>query len=190
MLDNPQKVYYLDEASFNCGMRARYGWSTSGERANVQIRNLREKSLTVCAVLSYAGYLKFDIHEGGYTGRHFSSFIQSLILEFAFRGIDNAVVIMDNAPIHKWQSNAATLLSNAGHRLIFLPPYSPFLNPIEESFSKWKGLVRRSNCRNEEELTAAIHNSHIMINASDAEGFYRHTLSYYRLCFARSIIEN
>ena len=97
---------------------------------------------------------------------------------------------MDNAPIHKWQSHAATLLSNAGHRLIFLPLYSPFLNPIEENFSKWKGLVRRSNCRNEEELTAAIHNSHIMINASDAEGFYRHTLSYYRLCFARSIIEN
>ena len=60
---------------------------------------------------------------------HFSSFIRGLIQEFEFRGVVNATIIMDNAPIHKWQSNAATLLSNAGHRLIFLPPYSPFLNP-------------------------------------------------------------
>jgi transposase len=67
-----------------------------------------------------------------------------------------------------------TVIENAGHQLIFLPPYSPQLNPIEELFSMWKGLIRTQNCRSVEDLMAAINNIHDRISEDHCASFYDH----------------
>ena len=53
-------------------------------------------------------------------------------------------IIMDNCSIHKG-SDMKNLIKSEGHNFLFLPPYSPQINPIEELFSKWKGLLKSGN---------------------------------------------
>jgi transposase len=65
---------------------------------------------------------------------------------------------------------------------MFLPPYSPFLNPIENMFSKWKESVRRSRPTNETELMQLIESGATMITESDCESYFRHMLGFLGRC--------
>jgi hypothetical protein len=69
-----------------------------------------------------------------------------------------------------------------GHQLIFLPPYSPFLNPIENSFAKWKQLVKNMQVENENELLVEIERCWELITPSDCDGFFRNMMTYLRGC--------
>ena len=84
---------------------------------------------------------------------------------------------MDNASIHKVGVVESEVVSR-GHQVQFLPPYSPFLNPIEESFSKWKGYVRSLSVENERELLRFIEEGFQIITESDCQGYYRNMLRY------------
>ena len=57
--------------------------------------------------------------------------------------------------------------------LMFLPPYSPFLNTIENAFSKWKNYMKRANSQNEDELKEAIHNGFLCVSEKDCNAYYR-----------------
>ena len=56
-----------------------------------------------------------------------------------------------------------------GHSLVFLPAYSPFLNPVENLLSKWKGIVKQANCSTEEKLKNEIRNVAARITADDCD---------------------
>ena len=88
---------------------------------------------------------------------------------------------MDNVRFHHSQGIRESIEA-AEHRLVYLPPYSPFLNPIEEVFSKWKGRVKALNCRNEDDLYAKIHSSSTCITQENCEAYYRHMMSFIVKC--------
>jgi len=71
---------------------------------------------------------------------------------------ENRIIIMDNVPFHK-ASEIRAKIESRSHRLEFLPPYSPFLNPIGEVFSKRKGTVKQNNCQTEDQHLDCIHNA-------------------------------
>lgn len=73
---------------------------------------------------------------------HFLHFLSGVLDELDQNGMTGRYIVMDNAPIHKSPEVAKTIESR-GYRLAYLPPYSPFLNPIEEFWSKVKAGVRR-----------------------------------------------
>jgi hypothetical protein len=102
-------------------------------------------------------------------------------------GRTNQVFVFDNVAFHKCVE-IQEKITNAGHRLKFLPPYSPFLNPIENLFSKWKQLVRTANCNNEVELLNVIDEVYSDITTVDCEGFYRHMLTFLPRCISREEI--
>jgi transposase len=80
---------------------------------------------------------------------------------------------MDNLSAHKG-SRVRELIEAKGCKLLYLPPYSPDLNPIEEAFSKIKSLLRRAGARAREALVKAIGRALGAVNARDARGFFEH----------------
>ena len=81
--------------------------------------------------------------------------------------------MMDNLTAHKG-SRVRELIEQRGCELRYLPPYSPDLNPIEEAFSKIKGLLRRVEARSREALFEAMGEALSAINSRDARGFFEH----------------
>ena len=75
----------------------------------------------------------------------------------------NKVIVMDNVPFHK-RRDIVDMIATAGHTVMFLPPYAPQLNPIEEVFSVWKGKIKAQNCTSEEELMNAIQSGSAIIS--------------------------
>lgn len=80
------------------------------------------------------------------------------------------------------------LVQESGHTIIFLPPYSPFLNPIENMFSKWKQVVRSKNVLNEDQLLRAIDDASELIDAEECGNYYRHMLGFMHRCLLKEPI--
>ncbi|KAI5151222.1 hypothetical protein ENBRE01_1981 [Enteropsectra breve] len=84
---------------------------------------------------------------------------------------------MDNVPFHK-RSEVGEEIRTAGYNILYLPPYSPFLNLIENMFSKWKQFIRARNPVSEEGLLELIDQGAILISNENCAGFFRHMLRF------------
>jgi len=83
------------------------------------------------------------------------------------------IVVMDNLSAHKGE-RVRELVESMGCELLYLPPYSPDLNPIEEAFSKMKGILRKAETRSREALVEAMGRALDAITLQDARGFFEH----------------
>jgi len=83
------------------------------------------------------------------------------------------VVVMDNLTAHKGE-RVRELIEEQGCELLYLPPYSPDLNPIEEAFSKIKAFIRKAEARSREALIEAMGSAISAVTARDARGFFEH----------------
>jgi transposase len=83
------------------------------------------------------------------------------------------VVVMDNLSAHKGE-RVCELIEERGCQLVYLPSYSPDLNPIEEAFAKIKGFVRKAEARTREALVEAIGSALSAVTIEDARGFFEH----------------
>ncbi|KAI5154465.1 hypothetical protein ENBRE01_3387, partial [Enteropsectra breve] len=72
----------------------------------------------------------------------------------------------------------------------YLPPYSPFLNPIENMFAKWKQTVRRMRIQDEDDLIVAIQDGSRLISPADCNGFFRNMIGYLPRCLLKEEINN
>jgi len=84
---------------------------------------------------------------------------------------------MDNCSIHRG-SDVRNLIESKGHNLLFLRPYSPQLNPIEELFSKWKGLIKSGNPNTKDDLLALIKCSMTKITSQDCCSCFNHVREF------------
>ena len=83
-------------------------------------------------------------------------------------------MIMDNLSAHKGH-RVRELIEERGCELLYLPPYSPDLNPIEEAFSKIKGILRKAEARSQEALIEAMGRALDAITSWDVRGFFEHS---------------
>ncbi len=83
------------------------------------------------------------------------------------------MIVLDNLGAHKGDK-VRKLIEERGCEVLYLPPYSPDLNPIEEAFSKVKGLLRRSQARTREAFLEAMGQALSAITPRDARGFFEH----------------
>ena len=88
---------------------------------------------------------------------------------------------MDNAPIHK-AGVVKELFTNSVHQLLYLPGYSPFLNPVEECFSKLKTLVKRKPGITQNELLDHIRDAANRITVENCRAWVEHSYSYFEDC--------
>ena len=80
---------------------------------------------------------------------------------------------MDNVTFHKCTTIKEFIIAS-GHTVRYLPSHLPALNPIEEAFSKWKNVVRRSNCMSSDDLSVVIESGFDSITTDDCDGYYKH----------------
>lgn len=181
------KIYFIDEIGFNISMRTRRGRSLVGMRAVHNVTAIRSRNISVCCAMNKNGIFKYSAQTRAYNTDSFVEFIRLLISELTILNIKDAVFIMDNVPFHKCNVIGNELLSS-GHNIIYLPPYSPFLNPIENMFSKWKQLIRNLRSENEEQLFNNIENSSTFISSQDCQNYFRHMLSFLPRCIRKEPI--
>ena len=108
--------------------------------------------------------------EGATTSAVFETYVEQ-VLAPTLRG--GQVVVMDNLKAHKG-GRIKELIEDKGCELVYLPPYSPDFNPIEEAFSKIKGLLRKVEARSREALVEAIGAAISAVTGRDARGFFGH----------------
>jgi transposase len=109
--------------------------------------------------------------EGGTTARVFETYVERVLAPtLRSRG---QVVVLDNLSAHKGE-RVRELIEGRGCELLYLPSYSPDFNPIEEAFSKIKGLLRKVEARSREALLEAIGAAISALSARDARGFFEH----------------
>ena len=109
--------------------------------------------------------------EGATTATVFEAYVEKVLAPSLRRG---QIVVLDNLSAHK-SERARKLVKGRGCQLLFLPPYSPDFNPIEEAFSKIKGLVRKAQARTRQTLIEALGVAISAVNARDARGFFEHS---------------
>jgi transposase len=100
----------------------------------------------------------------------FEAYVERVLLPTLRAG---QVVVMDNLSAHKGE-RIRELIEERGCELLYLPAYSPDLNPIEEAFSKIKGLLRKAEARTRDALVEAMGSSLSAVSAKDARGFFEH----------------
>jgi transposase len=107
---------------------------------------------------------------GGTTREVFEAYVERVLAPALRPG---QVVVMDNLAAHKGE-RVRELIEGRGCELLYLPPYSPDLNPIEEAFAKVKGLLRRAEARTREVLVKAMGAALDAVTAHDARSFFGH----------------
>lgn len=108
--------------------------------------------------------------EGTTTSAVFEAYVEQVLVPTLRPG---QAVVLDNLSSHKG-GRVRELVEGRGCELLFLPPYSPDLNPIEEAFSKVKGLLRRAGARTREALIEAMGQALDAVTNRDARGFFEH----------------
>jgi transposase len=128
------------------------------------------KTTTLIAALGIEGIRCSTVVDGAVNGDVFEAFVEQ-VLTPQLR--DGDIVVMDNLSSHKRQ-RTRELIEGAGARVLFLPPYSPDLNPIELIFAKVKHLLRSLACRTREALWGVMQSVLDQITVSDAINCFRH----------------
>ena len=148
----PHRLIFLDETGTNTRMAREYGRSLRGERLKGSAPFRRRGNQTLIAGLSYDGIVAPWVISGAMDRDAFDTYIEKVLIPELEPG---SVVILDNLATHK-SDHAAQMLKAHGCWFLFLPAYSPDLNPIEMAFSKLKAHLRRIGARTFDQLIEAI----------------------------------
>jgi transposase len=164
------RFVFVDECGAHTSLAPLYAWSRKGERARFKVPRNWGANITLLASMSAEGMGPSLAVEGPTTREVFESYLEHLLAPALRPG---QVVVMDNLSSHKG-SRVRQLIEARGCELLYLPPYSPDLNPIEEAFSKVKALLRSSAARTREALVEAMGTALDAITAQDVRGFLAH----------------
>jgi transposase len=143
---------FIDETWVKTNMAPLRGWSRIGERLIAQVPHGHWKTMTFIAALRCDGVTAPCVFDGPINGETFQRYVEQFLAPSLRPG---DIVIMDNLGSHKGQAVRAAIRSR-GARLLFLPSYSPDLNPIEQLFAKLKHLLRKTKRRSIEALCQQI----------------------------------
>ena len=162
-------LVFLDESGCNTDMTRRYAYSLGGSRAVDSAPLSKPMNTTILSSIQLDGTLHYTTFSGGTTVERFEQFLETDLLPH-LNG--NSVLIMDNMKSHHAKV-AKNLLDSSGVRYIYIPPYSPDLNPIEKLWSKVKALLRKFKARALDALPNAIQNAFHSVTISDCSGWFR-----------------
>ncbi len=161
---------FVDECSTNIALTRLYARAPRGERAFGRAPRNRGKNVTLIASLNAEGIGAAMSVEGATDAVAFEAYVEHFLAPTLKEG---QVVVMDNLQVHK-SARVKELIEEAGAEVLFLPPYSPDFSPIEEAFSKVKGILRRIGARTREALLEATGQALDAVSRREAMGWFRH----------------
>jgi transposase len=163
-------LVFVDECGANISLVPLYAWSRRGERAPAKAPRNWGKNVTLLSSMSLYGMGPSLAVEGATTREVFEAYLEGVLAPTLSPG---QVVVMDNLSAHKG-GRVREIIEEHGCELIYLPPYSPDLNPIEEAFAKLKGLLRKSGAKSRQALVEAMGAALDAITVGDVRGCFGH----------------
>jgi transposase len=158
----------VDETATHIAMTPRYARAPRGTRVYGAVPRNHGQNTTLIAALSAEGVGAAMTLDGAADGAAFAAYVREFLAPALRPG---QVVVLDNLAIHKG-AEVRALVEARGCRLLFLPPYSPDLNPIELAFAKLKEALRRAGARTKAALEAAVAAALDALTAADARGWF------------------
>jgi transposase len=149
---DPTRLVFLDETWTKTNMTRRHGWSRRGHRLIAKVPAGRWRTMTFLAALRHDRVEAPWLLDGPIDGASFQTYVETVLVPTLKPG---DIVILDNLGSHKGTA-VRQAIRKAGAKLLFLPKYSPDLNPIERLFAKLKTLLRKAEARTVETVCAAL----------------------------------
>jgi transposase len=149
---DPSRLVFIDETWTKTNMAPLRGWAPRGMRLVTKVPHGHWQTTTFLAALRHDRIEAPWLFEGPIDGESFAIYVEKVLLPTLRSG---DIVIMDNLGSHKGKI-IRRLIRSVGAKLLFLPKYSPDLNPIEQVFAKLKHLLRKAAARTVETVCAAI----------------------------------
>lgn len=165
---DPAKLIFLDESGAKTNLTRRCGRALKGERVHASAPCGRWQTTTMISSLRLDGTTACMALEGTTDTESFRAYVAAVLVPTLRSG---DLVVMDNLSPHKSDPTLA-LITQAGAHVLFLPAYSPDLNPIEKMWSKIKALLRTAEARTPADLVAAIGQALAQVTAQDALGWF------------------
>jgi len=165
-----RRLVFVDEMGTTTSLAPLYAWAPKGERARCEVPRNRGKNTTLLASMTAEGMGSCLVVVGSTTKAVFEAYLERVLAPTLRPG---QVVVMDNLTSHKGEK-VRELIEGRGCELLYLPPYSPDFNPIEEAFAKVKALLRKAGARTREALVEALGAALDAVTVRDARGFLEH----------------
>ncbi|CEJ05593.1 hypothetical protein RMCBS344292_19531 [Rhizopus microsporus] len=193
-MDFTRNCVFLDESAFHISLKRSMAWSKKGTPAVVTVLKTRATTTTILGAISAEGLIKCSLRlpqppsnkkrkrgdgiervsKGTVTG-HYVSFLKATMDEMdQYPHMKGHYLVMDNAPIHT-SEDIAKYVESRGYRCVYLPPYSPELNPIEQFWSVVKSKVKRNKFLEKETLMARITEASNGLKLSDFKRIVRYS---------------
>ena len=148
----PSRLVFVDETAVATNMTRRHGRSPRGQRLDGPVPHGHWKTTTFVAGLTAQGFAAPYVTDGAMNGETFLAWAEQMLAPSLAPG---DVVILDNLAAHK-VAGVRRAIESCGAELLYLPPYSPDLNPIEQAFAKLKALLRKAAERSVESLWTTV----------------------------------
>ena len=158
-----QRLVFIDETWAATNMARRHGRALRGQRVVAAVPHGHWKTTTFLAALRHDGMSAPCVFDGAINGARFLAWVEQALVPTLRPG---DIVVLDNLGAHKVKG-VRRAIEAAGAELLYLPPYSPDLNPIEQAFAKLKALLRTAARRTIDALWRAI--AHALDAFSPAE---------------------
>jgi transposase len=167
---DPERLVFVDEMGTHTSLAPLYAYSPIGERAFFKVARNRGKNTTLLSSLHAEGIGPSMAVEGATTKEVFETYVEHFLSPTLRSG---QLVVMDNLGAHR-PKRIRELIEERDCELLYLPPYSPDFNPIEEAFSKLKHILRKIGARGKEALIEAMGRALEAVSTEDVRGFFAH----------------
>lgn len=167
---DPGRLVFVDEMGTHTSLGPLYAYAPVGQRAFFEVPRNRGTNTTLLTSLNQEGMGPSMAVEGATTARVFETYVEHFLSPVLKPG---QLVVMDNLGAHR-PKRIREFIEARGCELVYLPSYSPDLNPIEEAFSKLKHILRRIGARSKEALIEAMGRALGAVSAQDVRGFFAH----------------
>jgi transposase len=164
------RLIFLDESGVSTQMTRAWARAARGQRITEAIPQGHWKILTIVGAMSVRGLEAVMTVESATDGDVFLAYLEQVLCPKLKPG---DVLILDNLSAHR-VPDVRPLIEAAGAILLYLPPYSPDLNPIEKAWSKLKQFLRTAKARTTEALDQAIADALTTITPADIAAWFRH----------------
>jgi transposase len=163
-------VVFVDETGANTTMDRRRGYAPKGQPVVGRVPHGHYKSVTFTAALRASGVTAAQVLDGPMTGPRFRAYVTDVLVPTLHPG---DTVVLDNLPCHK-AAGVRAAVEAAGCRLVFLPPYSPDLNPIELAFAKLKRALRTDGHREVPKLMSFLRTAGAIFRPEECRAYIHH----------------
>jgi transposase len=167
---DPARLVFLDETAAKTNMTRTHGYAPRGERLVGEAPYRRWQTTTFLGAMRQGGFIAPLVVDGAMTSELFLAYVEQVLIPELSPG---DVVVMDNLSCHT-QKAVREALEAAGCTALYLPAYSPDLNPIELAFSKLKRLLRKAAARTVEALWEAIGRLLDQFGPEECANYFRH----------------